>query len=198
MDRRVFIIAGVVLLLGLGFIGYQQLTAPPVYYGVYFDPPTSVPDFTLLSDHGEISLSDFRGQYVMLYFGYTFCPDVCPATLSTLKNAFEKAGSAGEQFQVIFISVDPRRDTPERLGEYSRYFNPSFIGATGSLDDIIRITDEYGIHFHYNDAESQEYYTVDHTSVVLLIDRAGNEQMLWPHEATAKDIASDMKNLVRQ
>jgi protein SCO1/2 len=198
LDRRVLLIALLVLVAGLAVIGYQQLTAEPIFTGILIDPPKAAADFTVQTDKGEVHLSDFRGKYVLLYFGYTFCPDVCPTTLSTLKKAFSRAGNAADNYQVIFISVDPRRDTPERLGEYVRFFNPDFIGATNTADEINRITNEFGILYHINDAESQKDYTVDHTSVVIAIDPQGNQRLIWNHEAEYKQIAADMKSLLRQ
>ncbi|MCI0521671.1 MAG: SCO family protein [Chloroflexi bacterium] len=197
MDRRILLIALLVFALGAAWIGYQQYTAPPIYHGTYLDPGQPAAGFTLQSDQGPVRLSDFRGQYVMVYFGYTFCPDVCPTTLSTVKKAVERAGKAAEQFQFVFISVDPRRDTPERLGEYSRYFNPDFIGVTGSEEEIAKTAGDFHIHYYLNDSESLENYTVDHTSVVQVIDPAGNLVLIWPHDATSQDMAADIKSLAR-
>lgn len=198
MDRRVIAIAGAVLLIGLAFITYQQVSAPPVYHGSVYAEPKPATDFTLQSDQGPVRLSDLRGQLVLLYFGYTYCPDVCPTTLGNLKKAFQQAGKAADNFQVVFISVDPRRDTPARLGEYARFFNPEFIGVTGSEEDISTITADFGIHYHLNDSESDTSYTVDHTSVVIVIDPQGNQLLVWPHDITPKDMAIDMKNLVKR
>jgi protein SCO1/2 len=198
MDRRILLIAILVFALGLSWIGYRQLSAPPIYHGTFFDPAQPAADFTLQSDRGPLSLRDFRGKYVMIYFGYTFCPDVCPTTLSTVKQALEKAGKAGEKFQFIFISVDPRRDTPQRLGEYARYFNPSFIGVTGSEAEIAKTAADFFIHYYLNDSESSENYTVDHTSVVQVVDPEGNLVLIWPHDAIAKDMAADIKSLARR
>lgn len=198
MDRRVIIIASVVLLIGLAFITYQQVNAPPIYHGSVYATPKPAVDFTLQSDQGPVRLSDLRGRFVLLYFGYTYCPDVCPTTLANLKKAVEQAGRAAENFQVVFISVDPRRDTPARMGEYVRYFNPEFIGITGTQEEISGVTANFGIHYHLNDSESETSYTVDHTSVVIVIDPQGNQRLVWPHAATAQDMATDMKALVKQ
>lgn len=198
MDRRVWMIAGIVLIFGLGFITYQQFTAPPIMNGSVISPTKIAPDFTLDSDHGEIRLSDLRGKLVLLYFGYTYCPDVCPTTMLTLKQAVAESGLDANELQVIFITVDPGRDTAERVGTYARYFNPSFEGLSGSQDQIARVADDYQIHFHYNDSESSTNYTVDHTSYILVIDRQGNQRLIWPHGMEADKIASDLKALVNE
>lgn len=198
MDRRVWMIAGIILLVGLGFITYQQVSAPPILNGSIITPTKSAPDFTLESDRGPISLSDYRGKLVLLYFGYTYCPDVCPTTMLTLKQAVEVSGLNSDDLQVFFITVDPKRDTAERMGTYAGYFNPSFAGLTGTADQIARVATDYEIHYHYNDSESPTNYTVDHTSYILAIDRLGNQRLIWPHGMEAEQIASDLKALVKE
>ena len=143
-------------------------------------------------------MSDFRGKFVLLYFGYTYCPDVCPATLAMLNKALTRADDIADQFQVIFVSVDPNRDSPERLAEYVGFFNPTFIGITGGREEIDRVTQSFGIYYYLNDSESQEDYTVDHTSRIILIDPEGNLRLLWSHETGDIDIAADLKSLTRR
>ncbi len=196
MDRRVWMIAGMVLLLGLGFITFQQVTAPTILNGSPLSPAKIAPDFTLESDRGEIRLSDYRGKLVLLYFGYTYCPDVCPTTMLTLKQAVADSGLSSNDLQVFFITVDPVRDTVERTGSYARYFNPSFDGLSGTQDQIAQVASDYQIHYHYNDSESATNYTVDHTSYILAIDRQGNQRLIWPHGMEADKIASDLKALM--
>ncbi len=131
-------------------------------------------DFTLKSARGPVSLSDFRGKVVALYFGYTSCPDVCPTSLGALAAALR--GLTPEelaQVQPIFVSVDPERDTPEKLAEYARYFHPSLIGLTGPLPKLKEIAHRYGAYFRKAPVTGSLGYAVDHSSVIYLIDRRG-------------------------
>lgn len=198
MDRRVLLIASLVLLLGLTFIAFQQLAATPAYAGVLVEPAEPAPSFALQSDQGPVTLEDLHGKTVLLYFGYTYCPDVCPTTLSTLKKVYANAGDLAEDLQVVFITVDPQRDTPARMGEYARFFEPAFLGLSGNMEDTFAITDAYQIHFHYNDAESDTNYTVDHTSVVIVIDPQGNKRLVWQHGTTPEEMLADLDKLARE
>ena len=124
------------ILIGIALVvawGLPKLR-PHTFYGTVLQSPDKAPDFALDSVLGEISLEDFKGKIVMLYFGYTFCPDVCPATLAEVSTALNLLGKDAEDVQFIMISVDPLRDTPEKLDEYVTHFNSSFLGVTGSED----------------------------------------------------------------
>lgn len=132
-------------------------------------------DFTLHSSAGEVSLSDFRGQVVVLYLGYTFCPDVCPMSLAILGQALRQLPETErEQIQGIFISVDPERDTPERLDSYASFFSPQLIGVTGSQAEIDRVVRQYGAFYRRVELrDSAMGYAVDHSSQLYLINRRG-------------------------
>ncbi len=198
MNRSVLTIAAVVLLVGLAAIGYQQIIARPLFKGATVDPVEPAPPFTLRSADGKVSLKDFHGKVVLLYFGYTYCPDVCPITLSAIKRALSEMGEQAEQVQLVFITVDPQRDSPKRMNEYVHFFNPSFVGLSGTLDEISQVAEAYDIHFHYNDAESKTTYSVDHTASVIVLDKEGNKRIIWPHDFEVKDMISDLNRLVKQ
>lgn len=198
MIKRVLPALGIVALVLLGYFVAQQFGSPASYHGSYIETPVAAPAFTVVTDKGPLRLEDLRGTFVLVYFGYTFCPDVCPATLSTIKRALAELGKDAEQFQLVFISVDPRRDTPERMGEYVRFYNPEFMGATADEAEIARIAASYGIHYTLNDAEDPVNYTVNHTSVVIAIDPQGNQRVIWPGEISAKDLAADLRLLARE
>lgn len=193
------------LLLGLfgGWLAIQFATGwpsltPPTYNGMVLQSPERMGDFTLSSHTGEsVSLSDFRGQIVMLYFGYTYCPDVCPATLIELKNARNQLGKYADDVQVIMVSVDPQRDTPEVLTDYLSYFDPSFIGLTGTEEELIAAATPYGVFFEANEGTVESGYTIDHTAAVLVIDRDGYLRMMYPFGMTSDQMAEDLAYLVR-
>ncbi len=147
-------------------------------------------DFVLQSADGPVSLKDFRGKVVLLYFGYTLCPDICPTTLSTVAAALKQLPPAAQdQVRVIFVSVDPKRDTPQRLKQYTQYFHHNMIGVTGEkkvIDDIVR---RYGAIYRIVDDGSSAGYLVDHSSTLYLIDQNGKLTSLIPHGATADEVA---------
>lgn len=140
-------------------------------------------DFTLESATGPVSLKDFQGKTVALYFGFTTCPDICPTTLGMLGAAFKQLSENElEQTQGIFITVDPERDTTDKLAAYASHFHPDFIGLTGSLETITDIAKRYGVLFMKVDAPDSEMgYTMDHSSVVFIINDQGVVESLVRH-----------------
>lgn len=171
---------------------------PYQYHGLYLDSPTQATDFTLTSQTGEpVSLSDLRGKLVLLYFGYTFCPDVCPTTLSTLNQALELMGKKADDVQVVMVSVDPERDTPEVLANYLSNFNPSFMGLTGTHDQIASAATGLGVFFEQHEGSAATGYLVDHTASVMALDQQGRLRLVIPFETSAEDIASDLTQLLK-
>jgi protein SCO1/2 len=192
------ILIGAVLVLGIGVVIliHSLTNVQPGYRGVSIDPPQPASDFTLQSDQGEIRLSDFRGKVVLLYFGYTYCPDVCPTTLAKISQALNNLGKDASKVQTVFISVDPERDTPQILGKYSRAFYPDFIGATSTPEDIAAIAKQYGIYYEKKPLASGAGYSVDHTAIVWVIDPLGNLRLEWPYGFDTSDMVSDLKALI--
>lgn len=163
------------------------------FAGALVATPQPVPDFTLTSAAGPVSLSDFAGQYVFLYFGYTFCPDVCPATLSNLAGVRQELGADGDKMQVLMISVDPERDTPEVLEEYVAHFDPTFLGITGSKEEIDAAGEPLGIYYEIHEGSAASGYLVDHTARTFLIDPEGNARVAYPHDAPREGIVADLE-----
>ena len=155
------------------------------------------PDIELVGPGGEpVALSDFEGQVVAVYFGYTFCPDVCPISLAKLNRARTMLGEDADQVQVVMVTVDPARDTVEVLEEYMSNFDESFIGLTGPEDDIDRIATVYGIYHQAQESTSAAGYLVDHTSTVMVIDKNGELKLLVPYDMTDEEVADDLAYLV--
>ena len=139
-----------------------------------FDPPRVAPEFSLKgSDGTELKLSRYRGKVVVLGFGFTNCEYVCPTTLSTLAKARKKLGAAGKDFQVVYVTVDPERDGPERMRAYLAAFDPSFVGGTGTPQQLVGVRKDYGIVATKKTGSDPAHYSVDHSSFVYLIDRQG-------------------------
>ena len=198
MQRKiVWSLAGFFILVLGGLVAYRQVQANNAFNGTVLNPPVPAADFVLASDHGDIRLSDFHGKIVLLYFGYTYCPDVCPLTLGKLSQTVQGLGSSAQNIQVIFISVDPERDTPQKLGQYARGFDPGFIGVTGAPQAIASVTHAYGIFYQKTNIQSPTNYLVTHTSVVTVIDQQGRWRLLWPEDLQPPAMIHDLKILER-
>lgn len=187
------ILALLVIVLSNGAAGGEELKS-----GV-FKPTRAAPDFSLEGSNGaDVTLSRFRGKVVALGFGYTSCPDVCPTTLAYLAEARKALGKAGKEFQVIYVTVDPERDSAQRLRKYMDAFDPSFIGATGSSTELANVRKAYGITMTKNvSPDNPSAYSIHHSSFVYLIDRAGNLRAMVPFGASVDDIASDVRTLLK-
>ena len=143
-------------------------------------------DFTLNSETGSVKLSDYRGKVVMIYFGYTFCPDICPTNLSSLASAYQSLDkSQQDQVQILFISVDPERDNVKRLREYVDYFDADIIGITGANDTLQNIALRYGVVYgKVDNPENPKRYAVDHSAFTYLVDQQGQLKTQLPHATT--------------
>jgi len=129
-----------------------------------------------------------------VFFGYTSCPDICPLTLSHLTEAFRLMGEVGDRVQLLFITVDPDRDTPERMASYLGNFHPSFLGLTGTVDEIRAVSDGFGAYFSANGSEGN--YTVDHTARTFIVDSEGLIPLTFPVTSTPEEIARDLATLI--
>lgn len=166
-----------------------------------FDPPRPAPEISLRgSDGSDLKLSRYQGKVVALGFGYTFCPNVCPTTLAELAEARKKLGAASKEFQVVYVTVDPERDNAERLRTYLSAFDPSFIGATGTPEQLAEVRKAYGITIAKKTigADPSTYY-VHHSSFVYFIDREGRLRAMLPFGGrTVDDIAHDIRALLNE
>lgn len=194
----VFVIGVVVLVAGAGILfGFPFKRY--ALKGMVIQSPEPAMDFTLTGHNGQsISLSDYQGHLVLLYFGYTVCPDVCPTTLAELAKAYEKLGSRADEVQVLMVSVDPERDTVEVLADYLTHFNPTFLGLTGTEEQIAEIATNYGIFYERVEGNSALGYLVDHTATVTLIDRDGYLRVVYPFGTSADDFAADLEYLLKR
>ncbi len=163
------------------------------------DPPKVMTDFTLTDQNGNtVHLSDFKGKNVLMAFGYTHCPDVCPVTLARFKQIKEKLGDKRDQVQFVWISVDGARDTPERIRQYLSMFDPEFNGLTSDSESVRKIITEYGGLFEINNAGGlkKDDYTVDHTASHFLIDPEGRWIRTYAYASKVDTIVADMLKLL--
>ncbi len=186
------------LLMGSLWLYRTYIAAPPLS-GIDLQSAQPAYDFALPSESGTVRLSDFRGKVVAVFFGYTFCPDVCPTTLAELDAAMQALGPDSANVQVLYISVDPDRDTPLRANQYAQGFNSAFVGLSGSPDDLARVATAFGVVYEKVPApESAAGYLMQHSASVFVIDRQGRLRTLWPFGMAREDIVSDLKSLLRQ
>ncbi len=168
--------------------------------GTRIEPPAQLSDFTLPSSLGRnLSLSELRGKPVVLFFGYTFCPDVCPMTLSELKRVKAELGADGARLQVVFVSVDGERDTPEVLARHLAAFDPDFIGLQGDDATLRRIGPEYGLYYKRNTPQgTSAAYLVDHSSATYLIDAEGRLRVVYSFGTPPEVIAAGVRELLKE
>ncbi len=198
--RPVYIVVLVVVLVvvAAGWLIGSALR-PYSFHGTLFQSPTPALNFTLTSHNGQrASLADYKGKVVLLYFGYTTCPDVCPTTLAELHAAVQVLGERAKDVQVLMVTVDPERDTAAVLAEYMPHFDANFIGLTGTPEQIAEIATYYGVAYERSTEESALGYLVNHTATVATLDRQGYVRVIFPFNTPASDIAADVEYLLNR
>jgi len=159
-------------------------------------PPPFGGDFTLTNqDNARFRLADVRGRPVLLFFGYTSCPDMCPVTMSRITGAIGRLGRAGSEVVTLFVSVDPQRDTPAVLKEYVGSFTTPVIGLTGSYDEIMRVAAAYKASFEVVPTGTRNYL-VNHTSAIFLIDRSGKLRQYFKFDEKPEVIAAGLRTVL--
>ncbi len=167
---------------------------PHEFAGTLLNNPEQAPEFTLIGDGGEtVSLESYRGKVVLMYFGYTFCPDICPASLAELADAMELLGDRADDVQVVMVSVDPARDTPDVLAEYMDYFDPRFVGLTGTDAEIAGVANSYGVFYEAQEGTAATGYLVDHLASVIVIDGDGRWVEILSYGTSSEQIAGDVR-----
>src|ERR1700728_2293274 len=153
--------------------------------------------FALIDQNGrQVSDADFRGKLLLVYFGYTFCPNVCPTTLFTIGQAMDRlTPDERKQVAAIFITVDPERDTQQVLADYVANFSPDLVGLTGSLNAVQAVEHEYHVYAKKH-PEADGSYSVDHSSIIYLVDRTGKYRAILTAESTAAQIADGLRKLL--
>lgn len=190
---------GILLMVGLAVWGGLWYWQPYVLHGFAMQPPKPAADFTLTAHTGErVSLRDFRGKLVLLYFGYTHCPGLCPTTLANVAQVLPQLGARAQQVQLLMVSVDPERDTPDRLGAYVPHFHPSFLGLTGSATDIAAVAPLFGIYYEKEESTTAASYMVNHSTTLIAIDQQGIMRLIIPFGTAVQDIAADVAFLLRE
>jgi protein SCO1/2 len=172
-------------LAGIYFTSGGMRTPASAIYGTVLDPPRGIADFSLLDQHGKaFDRNALQGNWTMMFFGYAHCPDVCPTTLQTLVQVKRRLGDAWAP-RIVFVSVDPERDTPDKLAAYLGYFDPAIIGLVGERAKLEAFTRDLGIMHMKGETRPDGGYLVDHTASVLLLDPRAELRALFsaPHDA---------------
>ena len=185
-----------IALVAMWFFGAED-PEPAQFRGVPVTPPREVPALTLQrTDDSVWSSEDGRDRLSLYFFGYTNCPDICPLTLSRARKVHQQLGSHAAELDVYFITVDPERDTPERLGLYVSQFHPSFVGLTGGTEQIEAAKLAFGVVAEKHMSSSASGYSVDHTATSFLVNRDNQIVLLYPHDVASSAVVSDIQGLL--
>ena len=194
MSQRILLAVAVLLaalVLGLAFFWHPELPERPL-------PMAAAPaggDFTLQSAGGPVALQDFRGKLVLVYFGYTYCPDICPTALAATAEGLKLLTPEElARVAVVFISVDPERDTPARLKEYAEFFHPAIVGVTGTPEELAAIARRYGVFYARQSVETAGGgYVVDHTSDTYVVGVDGKLDGKIAHATPPEQVAAEIR-----
>ena len=194
-----FVLFIVTVVIGLTMLVEVVFRKPYSFHGTIINPPLPVTDFTLQTSNEEVfRLSDQKGKIILLFFGYTSCPDVCPVTLATFKQVYDNLGVDAQQVRFVMITADPDRDTPDKVSEYAARFNPEFIGLSGDMTALYSIWKELGVFVEKQETGSAAGYLVSHTSSVYVLNQSGNMLMTFPYGTTAIEMIDDLNELLKQ
>jgi protein SCO1/2 len=180
--------------------GCERTDAPPKasFHALDITGADYARQLTLTDPEGKPrALSDFKGKVVVVFFGYTQCPDVCPTTLSNLLEVKHLLGPDGDKLQAVFVSVDPQRDTAELLKNYIAAFDPSWIGLRGTPEEIAAAAKEFKVFYRTVPGRTPDSYTVDHTAASYVFDTQGRVRLYVRHAAAPADVAADIRQLLQ-
>jgi protein SCO1/2 len=193
MDKKFFLVGTGILILVVVAAGIALILqkAPVSYHGSVINPPAMAADFSLTDQAGNpIRLSQYRGKYVLLFFGYSHCTDQCPATMAILAKVRSQLASQANQVQVIFVSTDPANDTPQSMGQFLGRFDPTFMAGTGALAQLQPIWTAYGVTVADGGTT--------HSSYTYLIDKQGNLRLTYAYPGNPDEITADLMTLIRK
>ena len=192
MQRRLFIST---LAASLALLPAVASMAAPAYNGIDVTGAAIGPDYQLFYADGKpASLRDFKGKYVMLFFGFTQCPDVCPTALSRAVEIKRLLGADGNKLQIVFATIDPERDTGALLAEYMRAFDPTFVSVRGNAAQTAKAAADFKIF--YRKVPSGSSYSMDHTAITYVFDADGKIRLAFKHDQTAQQCADDLRKLM--
>lgn len=190
-------LATVCVSAALALTACQPAPQAPVFQATDITGAPFGRDFRLTDHNGQArTLADFRGKVVAVFFGYTHCPDVCPTTLSDFAAALQQLGPLAERVQVIFVTVDPARDTPDLLKIFVPAFNPGFLGMYTDADALRELANEFKVVYQKSSVKADDDYLIDHSAGTYVYDAQGNLRLLMPYGSSPDAIASDLRTLL--
>ena len=173
--------------------------AKPEFKAVDITGADYAKDFQLTDHNGQVrSMKDFAGKVVVLFFGYTQCPDVCPTTMSELAEVKKTLGADGDRVQGLFVTVDPERDTPEVLKAYMANFDPSFVALSGTPEQLAAVAKDYKAYFKKAEGKTPTSYTMDHSAASYIYDTKGNLRLYSRYGSGVPALVSDIQALIKQ
>ncbi|MFO7542643.1 MAG: SCO family protein [Thiobacillus sp.] len=177
----------------LSLAGCQPAPPPPVFQATDITGAAFARGFTLTDHNGQTrTLADFKGKAVAMFFGYVHCPDVCPTTLSDFAAALQQLGAQAQQVQVIFVTVDPQRDTPDLLKQFVPAFHPEFLGMYTDAESLKQLAHEYKVVFQKTAVKAPDDYLIDHSAGTYIYDPQGRLRLLMPYGSRPEVIAHDL------
>jgi protein SCO1/2 len=199
MQARHYLILGIAILIGLvTTAGLLRATQGHTFQGSYVEDPVPAANFELADQNGApFRLDDQEGKIVLLFFGYTHCPDVCPTTLSDFGKVRAELGEDADQVEFVFITTDPQRDNPEQIKRYLTNFDAGIHGLTGVEQDLEKVWKAFGVYREIAGQGDSENYLVDHTSRIYLIDQEGNLRLTYTFGTASKGISDDISYLLQ-
>lgn len=203
--RARLILWGILFAMGVGVLAYQlwliNRPVPAVPTAQEALRASITPEFTLLNAQGgTVTADSFKGKWMMIFFGYTHCPDVCPTTLNTVAETLAELGEAAAQVQPLFISVDPQRDTAQQLADYTAAFDPRILGLTGSEDQIKAASRAFKVYFRKVPEKDggPDDYSVDHTAFLYLVNPEGDMDAVFSFHDEVDKVVAEMKRRLGQ
>jgi len=179
------------LILYLSLFILSACAGKPSFHGELVKPPVPAHEIDLPDQSGDLfRIEDFKGKVVLVFFGFTNCPDECPLTAAHLKQALELLGDRARQVQVVMVSTDPVRDTPQAIGEFLDKFHPGFVGIPGTVESLSRVWEDYGVVVLHGGET--------HSSFIYVVDRTGDLRLTFTSETSPEDIAADLDLLLAE
>jgi protein SCO1/2 len=200
IDRRLYIARGVLsVVLALLLVACDNHASSSRFASSDITGVRWGRDFHLQDHTGKPrSIADFKGKVVMLFFGYTHCPDQCPTTMAEMAGVRSKLGEDGRRVQGLFVTVDPRRDTPQVLAQYVSAFDPSFLGLYGDENTTAAVASEFKFYYRVQKTDAQGNYSVDHGSVIYVFDPTGHLRLLISPGTSVDAMAADVRLLLKE
>jgi protein SCO1/2 len=193
-----YVLLGLIALCAAGFAGVWLSGARPPILSAYLTRTVGGP-FTLVDDHGKtVTDRTYRGKWLIVFFGYTHCPDVCPTTLNTIAAALRQLGPKAAQVQPLFITVDPEHDTPRVLANYVKLFDPRIVGLTGTPDQIAAVAREYRVYFARDETAQERDDQLDHSAFVYLMNPQGKLVQIFGGTISNDTIAARLQHLLKR